>query len=92
MPNPSAGIDAVSIANVGHYLIYNPTEKGPNDRAKLAVAFSKDGKNWDSMLHLEDEKLGEFSYPAMILGKDGQLKATYTWKRRKIRFAEIKIN
>jgi hypothetical protein len=26
------------------------------------------------------------------LGKDGQLKATYTWKRRKIRFAELKIN
>ena len=92
LPNPSAGIDAVSIPNVGHYLIYNPTEKGPNDRAKLAVAFSIDGKNWDSMLHLEDEKSGEFSYPAMILGKDGQLKVTYTWKRRKIRFAELKIN
>ena len=44
------------------------------------------------MLHLEDEKSGEFSYPAMILGKDGQLKVTYTWKRRKIRFVELKIN
>lgn len=92
LPNPSAGIDAVSIPDLGHFLIYNPTEKGPNDRAKLAIAFSKDGKKWDSSLQLEDETTGEFSYPAMILGKDGQLKVTYTWKRKKIRFTELKIN
>jgi alpha-L-fucosidase len=73
-------------------LIYNPTEKGPNDRAKLSVAFSNDGKIWESKIQLEDEPSGEFSYPAMILGTDGQLKVTYTWKRRKIRFAELKIN
>jgi alpha-L-fucosidase len=92
LPNPSAGIDAVSIPDKGHFLIYNPTVKGPDDRAKLAVAFSKDGKNWDSKIQLEDEASGEFSYPAMILGTDGHLKITYTWKRRKIRFAELKIN
>jgi alpha-L-fucosidase len=92
LPNPSAGIDAVSIPGIGHFLIYNPTEKGPNDRAKLSVAFSNDGKIWESKIQLEDEPSGEFSYPAMILGTDGQLKITYTWKRKKIRFAELKIN
>jgi alpha-L-fucosidase len=92
LPNPSAGIDAVTVPALGHFLVYNPTEKGPNDRAKLAIAFSKDGKKWDSVFQLENESVGEFSYPAMILGKDGQLKVTYTWKRKKIRFATLKIN
>jgi alpha-L-fucosidase len=91
LPNPSAGIDAVSIPEIGHFLIFNPTVKGPGDRAKLAVAFSRDGKNWEPKILLEDHISGEFSYPAMIPGKDGRLKITYTWKRKKIRFAELAI-
>jgi len=91
LPNPSAGIDGVSVPGLGHFLVYNPTESGPADRAKLALAFSADGRGWQLLRFLENEAKGEFSYPALIRGRDGNLRITWTWNRRKIRFTEWKI-
>ena len=34
---------------------------------------------------LEDEPLGEYSYPAVIQTRDGLVHCTYTWKRARIR-------
>ena len=60
-----------------HVLIYNHTTKG---RSPLNVAISKDGREWEAALVLED-KPGEYSYPAIIQSRDGLLHFTYTWKR-----------
>ena len=38
---------------------------------------------------LEDEAQGEFSYPAMIQSRDGQVHITYTWRREKIKHVAI---
>jgi len=79
--NPNSGIDAVTLKDGRHLLVYNPTRSG---RSPLNVALSKDGKDWQDMLVLEKEP-GEFSYPAVIQTSDGLVHITYTWKRQRVR-------
>ena len=51
----------------------------------LAVAMSDDGNSWTPAVTLENETRGEFSYPAVIQTRDGQVHLSYTWKRESIR-------
>ena len=81
LPNPSAGIDAVRLADGRFALVYNPS---PTGRAKLDIAISADGKSWKRAAALEDSA-GEYSYPAMIQTRDGRVHVTYTWKRERIK-------
>ena len=83
LPNPSAGIDSVRLADGRFLLVYNPT---PSGRARLAVAVSRDGKSWRDAVTLEDAP-GEYSYPAMIQSRDGRVHVTYTWRRERIKHA-----
>ena len=85
LPNPSAGIDAVRLADGRFLLVYNPTPKG---RQQLAIAVSNDGKTWRNAVVLENSS-GEYSYPAMIQTRDGRVHVTYTWRRDRIRHAVI---
>ena len=85
LPNPDSGIDAVTLADGRHLLVYNPTTKG---RSPLTVAISPDGKNWKTALVLEDQP-GEYSYPAVIQSADGLVHITYTWHRKKIRHVVV---
>jgi predicted neuraminidase len=92
LPNPNSGTDAVTLQNGLQLLVYNPTVRdegqwgGP--RTPLSVAVSKDGENWTQVLTLEDQP-GEYSYPAVIQGKDGLVHITYTWRREKIKHVVI---
>jgi predicted neuraminidase len=88
LPNPSAGIDAVRLADGRFLLVYNPSA---TSRGKLEVAISADGQTWRPLAVLEDAAAGEYSYPAMIQARDGLVHVTYTWKREKIRHAVLKI-
>jgi cyclophilin family peptidyl-prolyl cis-trans isomerase len=81
-PNPNSGIDAATLRDGRHLLVYNPVTEG---RGILAVAVSDDGRNWTRALTLEEEKGAEFSYPAVIQARDGLVHITYTWKRERIR-------
>jgi predicted neuraminidase/cyclophilin family peptidyl-prolyl cis-trans isomerase len=81
-PNPNAGIDALTLRDGRHVLIYNPLTEG---RGVLAVALSPDGASWRRVLTLDEEKGAEFSYPAVIQTRDGLVHVTYTWKRQRIR-------
>jgi len=85
LPNPSAGIDAVRLADGRFLLVYNPTTKG---RDRLEVAVSSDGKAWRRAAVLEAGP-GEHSYPAMVQARDGRVHVTYTWRRERIRHATI---
>jgi predicted neuraminidase len=85
LPNPDSGIDAVTLADGRHLLVYNPTTKG---RSPLTVAISPDGMTWKTALVLEDEP-GEYSYPAVIQSGDGLVHITYTWHRKKIRHVVV---
>lgn len=81
LPNPNSGLDAVTLADGRHVLVYNHTARG---RSPLNVAVSSDGKTWKAALVLEREP-GEYSYPAVIQTKDGMVHITYTWKRQRIK-------
>ncbi len=94
LPNPSAGIDAVTMADGRQLLVYNHSTKG---RDKLNVAVSTDGQNWKAALKLEDEttidgKKAYGAYPAAILASDGNVHVTYTWRRERINYAVIDPN
>jgi predicted neuraminidase len=85
LPNPNAGIDAVSLADGRAVLIYNPTTSA---RTPLCAAVSSDGRAWKNVLTLEREP-GEYSYPAVIQAADGSVHVTYTWKRKRIKHAVL---
>ncbi len=85
LPNPSAGTDAVTLADGRHLIVYNHTPKG---RTPLSIALSRDGAEWKHLLDLETAP-GEYSYPAVIQSRDGLVHITYTWKREKIRHAVL---
>lgn len=80
LPNPSSGIDAVTLHDGRHLLVSNPVDRG---RTPLVVALSRDGVDWRPVGTLEDDP-GEYSYPAIIESADGRVHVTYTWRRRRI--------
>ncbi|SHO63101.1 putative neuraminidase [Algoriphagus zhangzhouensis] len=84
----NSGIDAVTLDSGYHLLLCNPIPKG---RQKLSLMGSSDGITWEELLVLEDEKEGEFSYPAIIQAKDGTVHLTYTWNREKIKYAHLSL-
>jgi predicted neuraminidase len=86
LPNPSAGIDAVTLLDGRQLLVYNHTANG---RSPLNVAVSTDGKQWQAALVLEDAPGQEFSYPAVIQTRDGMVHVTYTWHRTRIKHIVI---
>lgn len=92
LPNPNSGIDAVTLKNGKHILVYNhtgtPKGKWGGNRYPLNVAVSEDGIKWHAGLVLEDTK-GEYSYPAVIQSSNGLIHILYTWDRLKIKHVVI---
>ncbi len=87
VPNPNSGIDVVRLGDGRIVLAYNNTAGG---RTPLNLAVSGDGEHFRMFKTLED-KPGEYSYPAMILGRDGALRITYTWNRKRIRYLRVPL-
>ncbi|HBB90680.1 MAG TPA: sialidase [Bacteroidales bacterium] len=93
LPNPNSGIDGVTLADGSHLLVYNPLPAGKewwNGRNKLALARSKDGIHWNDILTLEDHPDGEYSYPAIIRGKNDEVYVSYTFNRVNIKLLEVR--
>jgi len=88
LPNNNSGIDAVTLSNGLQLIVYNPITSGRN---KLAIAGSYDGKIWEKLIDLEDQPSGEFSYPAIIQDKKGNVHVTYTYNRKKIKYVQLKF-
>lgn len=89
LPNNNSGIDCVRASDGKIYLVYNPVEENWGDRSPLELAVSEDnGETFRTVLVLENEKDGEFSYPA-ITCYNNKLHITYTYNRKKIRYCEV---
>lgn len=92
LPNNNSGIDAVTLADGRHLMIYNHLGSGQTGwgrRGLLNLAISEDGLTWRKVGILEQEAGAEFSYPAMIQASDGKVHLTWTWKRQRIKHAII---
>lgn len=91
--NNQSGTDAVTLADGRHALIYNNFETLPMTpkgvRTPCSIALSDDGTHWHHALTLEDSPIDQYSYPAIIQGKDGKLHAVYTWRRLRVAYKEI---
>lgn len=85
LPNPNSGIDAVTLRDGRHLIVYNHTRSG---RSPLNVAISRDADDWQPALVLENQP-GEYSYPAVIQTADGLVHITYTWQRKRIRHVVV---
>jgi predicted neuraminidase len=85
--NPNSGIDAVRLRDGRIVMVYNPVTSG---RTPLELAVSPDGEKWAPVRQLETDP-GEYSYPATIQAKNGDLLITYTWKRQKVRFVRFPL-
>ncbi len=91
LPNPSAGIDAVTLKDGRQLLVYNHSSRG---RSKLNVAVSADGKEWKAALKLEDgrtigDKKASGAYPGAIQASDGLVHIVYTWRRERINYVVV---
>jgi predicted neuraminidase len=96
LPNPSSGIDAVTLADGRQILVYNHThdkqiDSSNQSRSILNVAVSDDGEQWQAALVLENSS-GEYSYPAVIQASDGLVHITYTWRRKRIKHVVLDPN
>ncbi len=101
LPNPNSGIDAVTLRDGRHLLVYNPTKKNWGDRVPLTVAISNDGKIWNDFLELESvtnpetTEEEEYSYPSIIQTDDVLVHIVYTWNRKTVKYVVLdptKIN
>ena len=94
--NNQSGTDAVTLQDGRHALIYNNfktlplTPKGV--RTPCSIALSDDGTNWHHALTLEDSPIDQYSYPAIIQGRDGTLHCVYTWRRQRVAYKQIDLN
>ena len=93
LPNNNSGTDAVSLQDGRQLLVYNhvlPPEGQPKGlRTPLNVAVSRDGKNWEAALVLEDSPISQYSYPAVIQTSDGLVHILYTWRRERIKHVVV---
>jgi len=86
LPSPDAGIDALTLRDGRHLLAFDPQPAGRNS---LALAVSRDGRDWRTVLWLERGQEGEFSYPALLQTHDGLVHVAWTWRRERIRHVVV---
>jgi alpha-L-fucosidase len=92
--NSNSGIDALTLDKKSFLLVNNPLPQGKdwfNGRNVLDVEYSRDGLHWEKLLDLENQKEGEFSYPAIIQTQDRKIHVLYTYNRKYIKHVVFKI-
>lgn len=95
LPNNNSGIDAVTLSDGRHLLVYNhvkpPEGKYKGKRTPLHVSVSDDGEKWFAALILEDSEISQYSYPSVIQSSDGYVHIVYTWRRERVKYVKIDL-
>jgi len=95
LPNNSSAIDAVTLDDGRHLLVYNHSTRedpigGRKGRGILTVAVTQDGINWEAAAVLEYRTGSvQYSYPSVIQTRDGLVHVSYSWHRRRIKHVVI---
>lgn len=96
LPNNNAGIDAVTLRDGRHLLIYNHSTRdeenlGHKGRGVINLAMSRDGVNWEAALVLDyiTQPEKQYSYPSIIQTSDGLVHIIYTWHRERIKHVVV---
>lgn len=95
LPNNNSAIDAVTLTDGRHLLIYNHSTRedetcGRKGRGILTLAATEDGVNWEAAAVLEYRTGAvQYSYPAIIQTKDGLVHITYSWHRKRIKHVVV---
>ncbi|MGA8939061.1 MAG: sialidase family protein [Acidobacteriaceae bacterium] len=87
VPNNNSGLDALGLRDGRVVLLCNNVSRG---RSPLTLLISSDGEHFRPFATLEQGP-GEFSYPALIQRRDGDLEMTYTWKRESIKHVHVPL-
>lgn len=84
VPNPDSSVALVRLDDGSLLMAANPAERG---RARLVLMRSADGgASWAEVAEVEHgEERDEFSYPTLIVAKDGTVHLSYTLRRQSIR-------
>ncbi len=86
LPNPNSSVALLRLAS-GRLLIAG---NAAGNRNQLLLWLSDNaGKNWRLARRVESDTddLVEFSYPALLQGRDGRIHLAYTWRRQGIKHA-----
>ncbi|MEO6173721.1 MAG: sialidase family protein [Flavobacterium circumlabens] len=92
--NSNSGIDALTLSKKSFLLVNNPLPQGKdwfNGRNILDVEYSANGISWKKLFDLENQKEGEFSYPAIIRTSDGKIHVLYTYNRKYIKHVTFDV-
>lgn len=87
LPNPNSGIDAVRLRDSRIVLAFNNSY---NRRTPLNLAMSADGEHFQIFCTLENGP-GQYSYPAIVQARNGDLLVTYSWRRETIKFVRLPL-
>ena len=87
-----SGLDLVRVPDGRLFLVSNPVSENWGERSPLTLCCSEDnGKSWQTVMTLEEEKIdSEFSYPA-IEYLNGKLYIAYTHERLNVSFRVIEL-
>ena len=86
MANPNSSVALLRLKSGRLLLAGNPAQ----GREALLLWLSADeGRTWQPSRSVETAADGaaEFSYPALLLGRDGRIHLAYTWRRQSIKYA-----
>lgn len=90
----AASIEAAKLPDGRWAMVLNDQE---NSRYRLSLYLSSDeGSTWKRAQVLEENQTGSFSYPALIVGRDGHLHLTYSYhlsnKNKSIKYIKIRTD
>lgn len=83
LPNPNAGIDLLRLRSGALLLAYNDSDRL---RTPLCLALAEQDEDWRWRRTIEDAQ-AEFSYPALLQDRNGDIHLVYTYRREHIHHA-----